>query len=527
MENAIARLRLLGPIVVTAVFLATIEVARQSGKAVPTPFLLVYLCVVVGGCVGGRLTGTLCGALSAGFVAYAAFIGFGPTTLTGGVLQATFGIALYVATGYGLGKISDSNRTLIGKLKLSETKLNQTVEMRTAELKMAFDREQETLAKLRHSQRLDALGQLSGGIAHDFNNLLGVVTGQAELLQLQLDKDDAEGARISSKELVTSCLRGAALTGRLLSFSRLQKLNPEVISTVQLIDGISEMLMRTLGEDILIEVSVANHIRPIYADRVELENAILNIAVNARQAMPDGGKLVIEADDLHVESDSELILGDYVRLRIHDDGVGMDPAVLQRAFDPFFTTKSRGVGTGLGLSVVHGFLAQSNGTISIESRSGRGTTVTIMLPSATESPCNAVPCDELPDEKPEFPSGVGRILLVEDNAAVLNVMSKTLAEAGYTVTTAESGEEALQRISEERFDLLFTDVGLPRGINGFQLAEQARSTDHEMSVLFTSGYVENSLKKRGVFYDAEVLWKPVRRNELLRSVRQRLQAANR
>ncbi|MGA8399667.1 MAG: ATP-binding protein [Stellaceae bacterium] len=356
---------------------------------------------------------------------------------------------------------------------------------------------------LRQAQKMEAIGHLTGGIAHDFNNLLQVVLGNLDGLKRRIDASDMP-SRSDIIRAVEGAMRGAeraaSLTQRLLAFSRRQPLEPRPLDVNRLVTGMSELLRRTLGESIAIETMMGDGLWRVFADPSQLENATLNLAVNARDAMPEGGKLTIESANAHLDEaytteQQELEPGQYVMLAISDTGIGMTKDVVVSAFDPFFTTKEVGHGTGLGLSQVYGFVKQSNGHVRIYSEPGEGTTVRIYLPRLLDE--SAVDEDTASGA---MPSGDGTeiVLLVEDDDAVRDLNGGMLRELNYAVIEANDGVSALQILEiVPNIRVLFTDVGLPGGMNGRQLAEAALRLRPHLRVLFTTGYARNALVHHG------------------------------
>lgn len=377
--------------------------------------------------------------------------------------------------------------------------------------------------KLRQAQKMEAVGQLTGGIAHDFNNLLTVILGSADALV------DMHTNNPLARELATNTMqaaeRGATLTARLLSFARLQALTPEHLNPRDLLNGIGGLIRRTIDEDIEIDTRIAADVLPIEVDRGQLENAVLNLVINARDAMPEGGRLTIEAanatfaddDLLHAEGDG-IKAGRYVVIAVSDSGCGMSPDILERAFDPFFTSKGAGKGSGLGLSMVWGFMQQSNGHAQIYSEPGEGTTVRLYFPAADKLTVPAT----TPVTSSALVGGHENILLVEDNEHVREHVAAQLASLGYQIKEAASAAEALAIMdSGWPIDLLFTDVVMPGGMNGKQLADAARLRQPALRVLFTSGYTEDAIVHQGRLDPGVVLLgKPYRRAELVAKVRQ-------
>jgi PAS domain S-box-containing protein len=354
-------------------------------------------------------------------------------------------------------------------------------------------------AQLRQAQKMEAIGQLTGGIAHDFNNLLMVISGNVETLLRHFPESIDQNLRRSASTALDATGRAAVLTHRLLAFARRQALDPRSLSVNTLISGMSEMLRRTLGESIVIETVLGGGLWPIFVDANQLEGGLLNLAINARDAMPEGGRLIIEAANVYLDDDSaktaEVSSGQYVGIFVSDTGTGMTPEVISRAFDPFFTTKEIGQGTGLGLSQVYGFVKQSGGHVKIHSEIGLGTTVKIYLPRYSSD-------EDAADDRPAavaIPRGAGETVLVaEDHPDVRNFTVEMLRELGYRVLEAMDGHTALRLLDAHReIVLLFTDIGLPRGMNGRQLADEARRRTRGLKVLFTSGYVRNTVVHNG------------------------------
>jgi PAS domain S-box-containing protein len=361
----------------------------------------------------------------------------------------------------------------------------------------AAEREQVEEA-LRQAQKMEAVGQLTGGLAHDFNNLLQGISGSLELVHMRVAQGRTEELGRYIETAMSSAHRAAMLTQRLLAFSRRQTLDPKPTDLNRLAGGMEELLRRTVGPAIQIETSFAAEPWPTLCDPHQLESALLNLVLNARDAMPDGGHLLIETVNtvlrdrrgaLREQPPQHVPPGDYVALSVADTGVGMAPEVSLRAFDPFFTTKPIGQGTGLGLSMIHGFIQQSGGHVRLRSEEGQGTTVTIYLPRHAE----AVGADMEEGAAIRSPAAFGRgiVLLVEDEPDVRLVVSDILTDLGYSVLEAESGRAGLVIAdSGVRIDLLLTDVGLPGGMNGRQLADAARQRRPDLKVLFITGYAD-------------------------------------
>jgi PAS domain S-box-containing protein len=361
---------------------------------------------------------------------------------------------------------------------------------------------EEALSKaeeaLRQSQKMEAIGQLTGGIAHDFNNLLTGIIGSMDMIKRHIAAGRLGDVERFINAAVVSADRAAALTHRLLAFARRQPLDPQVIDVSRLIDEMAELLHRTLGEQIQLKIVREGVIGAIRTDANQLENAVLNLAINARDAMPHGGTLKITISNIevkHAPGDAEpMAPGSYTRISVADTGTGMSAGTAAKAFDPFFTTKPIGQGTGLGLSMIYGFVTQSRGYVRIESAEGRGTTVLLYLPQ-----CSAAE-PELEDEAPQhpLPQGAGEtVLLVEDEPSVRMLIGEVLSELGYTCVDVADGAAALPILaSTRRIDLMITDVGLP-GMNGRQLAEIARQHRPGLKILFVTGYAEHATIRSG------------------------------
>lgn len=352
---------------------------------------------------------------------------------------------------------------------------------------------------LRQSQKMEAVGQLTGGLAHDFNNLLAGISGSLELIGMRL----AQGRTAEVDKYVIAARgatdRAAALTHRLLAFSRRQTLAPKSTDIKHLLSGMEDLIGRTIGPEIKLETVNAAGLWPSLIDASQLESAVLNLCINARDAMPDGGKITIETAnrwfDQRTAKERGVEPGQYISLCVSDTGTGMTPDVRAKAFDPFFTTKPLGAGTGLGLSMIYGFARQSGGAVSIYSEVGEGSMVCIYLPRHRGD------ADE-PDASPEaspIPRGEGEtVLVVDDEPTVRMLVSEVLSELGYVAIEAEDGAAGLKVLnSEARIDLLVTDVGLPGGMNGRQMADAARLARPQLKVLFITGYAENAVMSHG------------------------------
>jgi PAS domain S-box-containing protein len=349
--------------------------------------------------------------------------------------------------------------------------------------------------KLRQSQKMEAVGQLTGGLAHDFNNLLTGISGSLELVQLRISQGRVDDVDRYVKAAQDASRRAAALTHRLLAFSRQQTLDPRPTDMNQLNAGMEELIRRTVGPAIAVEVAGDPALWLCFVDANQLENALLNLCINARDAMPDGGRLRVFTQNASLGLDAaekaDLPAGDYVKLSVQDTGVGMTRDVMSRAFDPFFTTKPIGQGTGLGLSMIYGFVQQSGGHVQISSEVGQGTTVSVLLPRHLG---NAEAVAVIGGAQIKARAGDGeRVLLVDDEPAVRMLLVDLLQEVGYTVIEAANGAEALETLEADTpIDLMITDVGLPGGLNGRQVASAARALRPRLKVLFITGYAETS-----------------------------------
>jgi PAS domain S-box-containing protein len=354
--------------------------------------------------------------------------------------------------------------------------------------------------QLRQSQKMEAVGQLTGGLAHDFNNLLTGISGSLEMMQVRMSQGRTAEFDRYFMAAQGAVKRAAALTHRLLAFSRRQTLDPRPTNVNRLLGNLEELVRRTVGPGIQVELVGASSLWPTLVDPNQLENAVLNLCINARDAMPDGGKLTIETANKWIDERAarqhDLPAGQYVSLCVTDTGTGMTPEVVAKAFDPFFTTKPIGEGTGLGLSMIYGFARQSGGQVRIYSEIGQGTTMCIYLPRHDEE---APPEEEAILSTAPEPLGDGEVVLViDDEPTIRMLIAEVLAESGFAVIEAPDGPAGLRVLeSNARIDLLITDVGLPGGMNGRQVADAARVTRPDLKVLFITGYAENAVIGRG------------------------------
>ena len=388
-----------------------------------------------------------------------------------------------------------------------------------SEGKRAEEAEIALRRQLEQAQKMEAVGRLAGGIAHDFNNLLTVILGRTNIALGAASTEDA--LRVELEEIQTAAERAAALTNQLLVFSRKQILQPRVVDLSEVVEGVGKMLRRLIGEDIEVVTVLSRDLPAVRVDPGQMEQVILNLGVNARDAMPHGGRLTIETADVLLDEDyasrhTGVAPGRYVMLAISDTGTGMDSETTARIFDPFFTTKEAGKGTGLGLSVVHGIVQQSGGSIWVYSEKGEGTTFKIYLPPAPERAASRLAAI------PELvPRGDETILLVEDEAAVRRLAATVLRSNGYTVLEASSGDEALSLLSTTagRIHLLLTDFVMPR-MTGRELAERVSAVSPEIRVLYMSGYTDTGFEDRAMLGPSDFLQKPFTRVALSQWVRE-------
>jgi signal transduction histidine kinase len=394
--------------------------------------------------------------------------------------------------------IRDERGELIGFAKITR----DITERRNRELEL-----QEAQRQRAHAQRMDALGQLTGGVAHDFNNLLMIVSGHIRSIQNAADGDPKLSR--AANAIAYAAQRGATLTRQLLTFSRRQTLNPKIFQVSERVSLCRAMLESSVGSAIRLSVAIGPDIWPVNVDESEFELALVNISLNARDAMPNGGALLITAENVSLtgqETDSRL-QGEFVAMRITDTGAGIAPDVLPKIFDPFFTTKEIGKGSGLGLSQVHGFAHQSGGTVHIESQVGHGTTVTIYLPR-----CEEKPHDVGAESQAESAAG-GTVLVVEDNPEVLAVCVSMLEQLGYETYAVSGAAAALEVVEKKEFDLVISDIVMPGGMDGAALANVIRARKPVLPVLLATGF-----SPAGSHSDHPVIRKPFDLSELSRTV---------
>jgi signal transduction histidine kinase/ActR/RegA family two-component response regulator len=412
----------------------------------------------------------------------------------------------------------------VGAAEREAVRLEARVRERTAALEETERERQKIAVALAQAHKMEAVGQLTGGLAHDFNNMLTGVVGSLGLMQARLAQGRIEelGRYIGMAQ--QGARRAAALTQRLLAFSRRQTLDPKPTNLNTLVAGMTELIRSTVGPGIAIETVLQKELWLTLCDPHQLENALLNLCINARDAMPEGGRLTIETDNAHLAPARAATLpdakpGEYAVLCVTDTGCGMPPEVVARAFDPFFTTKPLGEGTGLGLSMIYGFMRQSGGHVQISSTVGRGTAVRLYLPRHAGAE-EASP-REVGSAIPAQATAQGTVLVVDDESPVRMLVSEVLTDLGYAVQVAQDGPSALHILnSVTRLDLLVTDVGMPGGMNGRQLADAARERRPELKVLFITGYADTVLAGKGVLGTGmEVITKPFAMSDLTEKIR--------
>ncbi|MBY5369206.1 response regulator [Rhizobium leguminosarum] len=495
------------------------------------PFLSFLPAILLASFIGGVGPG-LVAALVAGFIVQQFFVEphnvFWPVSASQWVGLSTYFINAAIIVGLMEMIIIAHERQsrLRSELNSFNTRLEETVVQRTAELRHEMEENAAAQAQVRQLQKMETIGQLTGGVAHDFNNMLAIIIGNLDLAQRRLSGSEDPRLPYSIQNAKDGAQRAAVLTARLLAFSRQQPLAPEVIDLNKLVGGMSELLRRTLGEQIRIETVLAGGLWPSFADLSQLENAILNLAVNARDAMPGGGNLTIETantelDERYSRMHSEVEAGQYVMISITDTGTGMSPEVIERAFDPFYTTKGPGKGTGLGLSQVYGYVKQSGGHIKIYSEIDRGTTVKIYLPrrvGVTDARSGAAGAQPIPHG-----SVSDTILVVEDDENVRTMTAESLHELGYTVLQAASGIEALVLLEQNpAVDLIFTDIVMPQ-MSGRQLADVVQEKWPTIRILYTTGYTRNAIVHNGVLdHGVSLLAKPFSLEQLAHKIRELL-----
>ncbi|CAN7261620.1 GAF domain-containing protein [Rhizobium sp. LjRoot30] len=434
---------------------------------------------------------------------------------------ALLGIAGHAATAIDNARLFQKVEAELVERRRAETALqalNATLEERVAQEVAERGKAEE---QLRQAQKMEAVGQLTGGIAHDFNNMLAVIIGGLSLLQKRLARGDTDVGKFVDAA-TDAAQRAATLTRRLLAFSRRQPLAPQPLDPNRMVAGMSELLSRTLGETIVLETVLAAGAWQINADPAQIESALLNLCVNARDAMPNGGRLTIETSNAYVDEQyaraAGLKIGQFVLVAVTDTGIGMDDGVVAKAFDPFYTTKEVGKGTGLGLSQVYGFVRQSGGAVKLYSEVGVGTTVKIYLPRHYGSALVAAAAETVLQLAPGRPDET--IMVVEDDERVRTVSADALRELGYTVVEAANAAEAIDRIDGgQPVSLLFTDVVMP-GMSGREMVDRLQAKGIDIAVLYTTGYTRNAIVHNGILEpDTHLLTKPFTIEELANKVR--------
>jgi len=414
-------------------------------------------------------------------------------------------------------------RALIEAREKASQELEALVVERTSELEKTNLELRTQMAErahieetLRQTQKIEAIGQLTGGIAHDFNNLLMVISGGLDMLDRRADPERRKRLMDGMRQ---AAQRGSALTRQLLAFSRRQSLAPEPVDLAQRITQMRELLDRSLRGDVQVKQEFAPDLWPVEVDPGELELVILNLAVNARDAMPEGGNILLQARN----APDELVLGrrgDFVRLAVIDTGTGIPDEVRNRVFDPFFTTKEIGKGSGLGLAQVYGFARQSGGTVWIDSECGQGTSVVMLLPRSADLPS---PIKDQPPADDAVNLSAGNVLLVDDDEEVAALVAEMLEHLGYQVTSAASAAAALGALANGRgIDIVFSDVMMPGGMNGLELAREIRTRNLDVPVLLTSGYAE-AVKRSAETEGVQILAKPYRLEELAAALKTALE----
>jgi signal transduction histidine kinase/CheY-like chemotaxis protein len=417
-------------------------------------------------------------------------------------------IASRLSGYWGIGLLVIMGTIVVSVLGVAQAELSRA----NAKLRAEIAERAKAEAALAQAQKMQALGQLTGGIAHDFNNLLTAVVGGLDLI-LRRSKDDK--VRRLAENSIQAAERGTKLTGQLLAFSRTQKLELKPVAVAPLIGGMADLFRRTLGPAWDVRFALDEAAVPVMADPTQLELAILNLGINARDAMPGGGLITIATTPCSIADDQELADGDYLRISVTDTGTGMSPEVIGRCFDPFFTTKGVGRGTGLGLSMVYGLAKQSGGIARIESELGRGTTVSIILPRATMTTASVAQAPAAASALPAFQRS-GSVLVVDDDDDVRAFVVGALEAAGHAVWQARGGEEALTLLDQRWPDVLVTDFAMP-GMNGAELAGIVRDRRSHVPIIVISGFADTEALEKADS-KAKVLRKPFRADELLAAV---------
>ncbi|WP_129649358.1 response regulator [Peristeroidobacter agariperforans] len=507
-----------------------------SGVLQGFPFITFFVAIVLTAFIFGWRAGALAGVIGAVISGY--FLLPPGWALTGNGLSNWIGMGFYVALvsvillltaamHRGFAEYAQDDRLRRQLNDLLEIRVaERTAELEAANQKLRDEAQSRAAAEalVRQMQKMEVVGQLTGGIAHDFNNMLAIIIGSLDMAKKYFQRDPVKASR-SIDHALEGATRAAELTARLLAFSRQQPLDPRVVDANKLVSGMSELLTRTLGGNVRMETVLAGGLWRMFADPPQLESAILNLCVNGRDAMPEGGKITLETmnahlDDVYAAEHAEVRPGQYVAIAVTDTGMGMSAEVLSRAFDPFFTTKKPGQGTGLGLSQVYGFAKQSGGHVKMYSEVGQGTTVKLYLPryvGEDEPVQHALPTDrQLQGTSSEV------IIVVEDEDRVRRMSVQLLRDLGYTVIEAADAKQALTMLETDdvAFDLLFTDVVMP-DMNGKQLADRVRELRPGARVLYTTGYTRNAVIHNGMLdRDVSFLPKPFTIQQLAAKIRQ-------
>jgi len=528
-----ARSWLAYPLAVALSVLALVAKLKLGGLFDHSPFLLSLIAVSVSAFLGGLGPGILA-ALTSGLLAAYYLIppihSFAMTWPQGWIGMGAFALVsgVVILLINGVLQAYEIRRQSEQRLLDINAELEARVAERTAQLEAEAAERRGAEAMIRQMQKMESIGQLTGGIAHDFNNMLAIVTGSLDMARRRLKGSEDPKVGRSIDNAAEGARRAAVLTQRLLAFSRQQPLEPKAVDANRLVAGMSELIRRTIGETIAVETVLGGGLWPCFADAAQLENALINLAVNARDAMPEGGRLTIETanahiDDLYVAANPYAAPGQYVMLGVTDTGTGMSAEVIERAFDPFYTTKGPGQGTGLGLSQVFGYVKQSGGHVKIYSEPGRGTTLRLYLPRHF-GPADAAAAEE---RKPPAVAPQGSadrlILVVEDEEQVRVMTVEALRDLGYEVVDAADGAAALARLETlERVDLLLTDVVMP-GMNGRELADRVCAARPGTPVVFTTGYTRNAVVHNGMLDPGVTfLAKPFTMDQLARKVAEAL-----
>jgi signal transduction histidine kinase len=519
------------PLAILLSVLALVAKLQLGGLFEHSPFLLSLIAVSVSAFIGGLGPGIAAAIVSGVLAAYYLVPPTHSVVIAwpqGWIAMGAFTLvsATVILLINGVLRAHEIRRQSETRLLGLNAELETRVAERTRQLEAEAAERREAEATIRQMQKMESIGQLTGGIAHDFNNMLAIVTGSIDMAKRRLKGSEDPKIATSLDAAAEGARRAAVLTQRLLAFSRQQPLEPQALDANRLVSGMSELLRRTIGETIAVETVLGGGLWPCFADPAQLENALINLAVNARDAMAPndsggGGKLTIETanahlDELYVGANADVVPGQYVMLGVTDSGLGMSPEVIERAFDPFFTTKGPGHGTGLGLSQVFGYVKQSGGHVKIYSEPGQGTTIKLYLPRHFGAAAAA-------EERPwtgELPRGAGQlVLVVEDEEQVRMMTVEALRELGYDVVDAPNGDSALALLGGlARVDLLFTDVVMP-GMNGRELADRIRAARPGTPVLYTTGYTRNAVVHNGMLDPGVAfLAKPFTIDQLARKV---------